>query len=66
VGLAFLVSLAYAVNPTQYHGLHPLQQMVRECPTTRTFSELIKNDKDGFFVNVDDVESVLRNFSFSI
>ena len=66
VGLGFLVSLAYAVNSTQYHGLHPLQQMMRECPITRAFFELIKNDKDGFFVNVNDVESVLRNFSFSI
>ena len=61
LGLAFLVSLAYAVNPTQYHGLYPLLSMAQNSSITDQFLKLIQHDDLGFFVDVHATESLLRN-----
>jgi hypothetical protein len=63
IGLAFLVSLAYAVNPEEYHGLHPLPQMSASSRITCEFSRLVHNDPQGSFVNVRESEALLLNFS---
>jgi hypothetical protein len=63
VGLAFLVSLAFAVNQEKYHGIHALPQMIASCPITKEFSDLMQNDQDGLFIAVKKAESLLKKFS---
>lgn len=63
VGLAFLVSLAFAVNQEEYHGIHALPQMIASCPITKEFSDLMQNDQDGLFIAVKKAESLLKKFS---
>ena len=47
VGLSFLVALAAAINPNNYHGIHPLPEMAVIDESTKSFSSSIQPWEKG-------------------
>jgi L-alanine-DL-glutamate epimerase-like enolase superfamily enzyme len=58
VGLAFLCSIAAAVNPLAFHGIHPLHEMVHADAATEFFFNLMTEADGEITVKLSDLPSV--------
>ena len=58
VGLAFLCSIAAAVNPLAFHGIHPLHEMVHADAATEFFFNLMTEVDGEISIKVSDLPSV--------
>lgn len=65
VGLAFLCSVAAAVNPRAFHGIHPLHAMVHADATTKIFFDLTKKVDGETFVYLGELCSV-REYALAL
>lgn len=59
LGLGFLCALAAAINPRTHHGISALPAMIRNDDSTAKFHSIIREDGDGLFIRLDEVEALV-------
>jgi L-alanine-DL-glutamate epimerase-like enolase superfamily enzyme len=55
-GLSFLCSIAAAVNPDAFHGIHALHSLINEDHVTKNFLACTQSAANGSWIKLDDLE----------